>query len=70
MANHKAVAMPQPKKGKCKHGLDYGVCTENECCEIVTAKIVQSDRRMSGKYTGRKLVEVRGCVPYTTLRAL
>ena len=49
MAAHKAVAMPKRKTGKCKHGLDFGVCTENECCEIVTAKIVQSDRRMSGK---------------------
>ncbi|GMI06936.1 hypothetical protein TrVE_jg13057 [Triparma verrucosa] len=69
MAAHKAVAMPKRKTGKCKHGLDFGVCTENECCEIVTAKIVQSDRRMSGKYTGRKLVEYRIAVVFVSCQA-
>ena len=43
----------------CKHGLKLGICTETECCTIVKAKITRTDRRMSGKITGRKLVEVR-----------
>ena len=56
----KSLHIPSEKPPMlCKHGLKLGICTESECCTIVKAKITRSDRRMSGKYTGRKLVEVR-----------
>jgi len=57
------------KESFCQHGLKLGLCTENSCCEIMSAKITRSDRRLSGKFTGRKLVEYHILVTLKTCQA-
>jgi len=73
MATHRALSSSRKgESGKgttCKHGLKYGICTENECCEIVSAVIVRSDKRLSGKFTGRKLVEYEVAVVFQSCKA-
>ena len=72
MATHRTLSNSLRGSGRgmtCKHGLKYGVCTENECCEIVSATIVRSDKRLSGKFTGRKLVEYEVAVVFENCKA-
>jgi len=46
-----------PRKGRCKHGLPFGICTENVCCDVRAAVITRTDQRQKGQISGRKLVE-------------